>query len=107
MCIRDRRERVADWISTETGKQIFSLLISKTEYRGLGSFAGKTTEDIAAQLRNLKVSADKLMEDIDTLSEKEGITAFNISMDDLTAWLTDIIEVTGIKAVSYTHLHCV
>ena len=95
------RERVADWISTETGKQIFSLLISKTEYRGLGSFAGKTTEDIAAQLRNLKVSADKLMEDIDTLSEKEGITAFNISMDDLTAWLTDIIEVTGIKAIVF------
>lgn len=96
---RTLRGKIADWIEDETGKQIFELLIRKPEYRGSGSFNGKSADDIIAQLRNLNARADALLDDILSLSDKEGITMFEISMDDLKAWLTDIIEENHLKAI--------
>ncbi len=39
------------------------------------------------------------MRDIFTLAESRGITALTTSMDDLIAWLTDIIDQNGLKAI--------
>lgn len=98
---RTLRGRIADWIEDETRKQIFELLIKKPEYRGRGSFSGKSADDIVAQLLNLNVSVDALLSDILDLADAEGITMFEISMDDLKDWLTDIIEENHLKAIVF------
>lgn len=98
---RTLRGRIASWIEDETHKQIFELLIKKPEYRGHGSFNGKSADDVIAQLQNLQASADALLDDILNLADKEGITMFEISMDDLKEWLTDIIEENHLKAIVF------
>lgn len=98
---RTLRGRIADWIADETHKQIFELLIGKPEYRGCGSFSGKSADDIVAQLLNLNASADALLDDILALAEKEGVSMFEISMDDLKEWLTDIIDENHLKAIVF------
>lgn len=98
---RTLRGRIANWIADETHKQIFELLLKKPEYRGCGSFNGKSADDIVNQLLNLNVSADALLNDILRLADKEGITMFEISMDDLREWLTDIIDENHLKAIVF------
>lgn len=93
------RGRIAAWLNDETHKQIFELLIKKPEYRGLGSFNSKDTNAIIAQLNNVNSSADALLDDILILADKEGITMFEINMDDLKQWLTDIIDENNLKAI--------
>ena len=98
---RTLRGKIAEWIAEDTHKQIFELLMKKPEYRGLGSFNGKSADDIIAQLLNTNASADALLDDILTLSEKEGIKSFDIDMDDLKEWLTDVIDENGLKAIVF------
>lgn len=90
------RGKVAIWIAEH--KEIFELLMEKPEYRGLGSFSGKTADDIVLQLQSVSASADILLNNILLMAEEEGITAFNITMDDLTQWLSDIIDENHLKA---------
>ena len=65
----------------------------------MGSFAGKSADDIINLLKNPNADVDALMRDIFTLAESRGITALTTSMDDLIAWLTDIIDQNGLKAI--------
>lgn len=95
------RGRIATWIEDETHKQIFELLIKKPEYRGLGSFNGKSADDIIAQLKNVNTSVDTLLDDILSLADKEGITMFEIDMDDLKQWLTDIVDENNLEAIVF------
>jgi len=95
------RGRIAAWIEDETHKQIFELLIKKPEYRGLGSFNGKSADNIITHLNNPNASADILLDDILNLADKEGITMFEINMDDLKQWLTDIIKQNNLKAIVF------
>ncbi|MDR1379456.1 MAG: hypothetical protein LBJ36_10460 [Synergistaceae bacterium] len=93
------RGGIATWLSDEVHKDFFNKLILKAEYRGLGSFAGKTVEDIIARLNNLNAEVDALINDIFIVANKEGITALSTSMDDLIAWLTDVIDQNNLKAI--------
>jgi len=93
------RGGVVEWLSDDLRKSFFKGLIAKPEYRGLGSFAGKSVDDIIALLKNPNVSVDALMSDIFSLADNEGITALSKSMDDLIAWLTDIIDQNELKAI--------
>lgn len=93
------RGSVALWLSDDANKAFFNTLIALPEYRGLGSFAGKSADDIINLLKNPNADVDALMRDIFTLAESRGITALTTSMDDLIAWLTDIIDQNGLKAI--------
>ncbi len=93
------RGGVAAWLSDEVNKSFFNMLIALPEYRGLGSFAGKTADDIIALLKNPNANVDMLMGDIFSLAASRGITALSTNMDDLIAWLTDIIEQNRLKAI--------
>ena len=98
---RTLRGKIVSWLSSEEHRKVFEILAGKPEYRGLGSFAGKSIESITAQLTNLKTNVDDLLNDILTLADNEGITAFQISMDDLVVWLSDVIEENGLKAIVF------
>lgn len=93
------RGGVAAWLSDEANKAFFNTLIALPQYRGLGSFAGKTADDIIALLNNPNTEVDALVSDIFSLADDRGITALSKSMDDLIAWLTDVIDQNGLKAI--------
>ncbi len=93
------RGGVVEWLSDDLRKSFFNGLITKPEYRGLGSFSGKSADDIISLLKNPNTSVDALMSDIILLARNEGITALSKSMDDLITWLTDIIDQNGLKAI--------
>jgi len=93
------RGGVAAWLSDDDNKAYFNSLMKRPEYRGLGSFAGKSADDIINLLKNPNADVDALIGDIFTLAEKQGINALSTSMDDLIAWLTDVIDKNGLKAI--------
>lgn len=93
------RGGVAAWLSDEVNKAFFNTLITLPKYRGLGSFAGKSADDIIALLKNYNANVDALMSDILALADNRGITALSTNMDDLIAWLTDVIDKNGLKAI--------
>jgi len=93
------RGGVAAWLSDNENKVFFNTLMALPEYRGLGSFAGKSTDDIIALLNNPSANVDMLMSDIFSLADRRGITALSTNIDELIAWLTDIIDQNGLKAI--------
>lgn len=95
------RSKVADWLDDEIHKTMFNSTIQKPEYRSVGSFQKKSADEMIAQLRNPKANADGLLNDIITLGENEGITAFTIDMDELKQWLVDVIEQNDLKAIVF------
>ena len=95
------RGSVALWLSDEANKAFFETLIALPEYRGLGSFAGKSVDDIINLLKNVNANVDTLMGDIFSLAEHRGINALTTNMDELIAWLTDIIDHNGLKAIVF------
>lgn len=98
---RTLRGKIASWLSSEEHKKIFEILAGKSEYRGLGSFSGKSVDNIVVQLKNLNLNVDDLLNDILALADNEGITAFQISMDDLISWLSDVIDENDLKAIVF------
>lgn len=93
------RGGVVAWLSDEPNKAFFNTLIALPEYRGLGSFAGKSADDIIVLLKNPNAKVDELMRDIFELAGSRGITALSVCMDDLIAWLTDVIDKNKLKAI--------
>ena len=93
------RGGMAAWLSDDVNKAFFNTLMALPEYRGLGSFAGKSADDIIALLKNTNTSADALISDILSLADHRGITALSISMDNLITWLTDIFDKNKLKAI--------
>ena len=97
---RTLRGKIAEWIEKdETSRSIFASLISKPEYRGMGSFSGKNVDDIVAQLNNISIPADYLIDDILALADKEGIRAFDLDMEALREWITEVIKDNNLKAI--------
>ena len=95
------RGKVVEWLSDEANKLYFNTIISMQQYRSLGSLSGKNADDIIAQLNNGSASADALLSDILRIGEEKGIKPFNIEMQDLKDWLTDIIESNQLKAIVF------
>ena len=93
------RGSVVKWLSDEVNRSFFEDLINLPEYRGLGSFAGKSVDDIIALLNNTNANVDALMSDIFSLADSRGITALSTNMDDLISWLTDVIDKNELKAI--------
>ena len=95
---RTIRGQIAKWLEDEGNQSIFQIMMNKPQYRSRGSFAGKTPADILAQLKSSS-NADALINDILDLSEQERIGVYDLSMDDLKAWLTDVIDTNQLTAL--------
>ncbi len=93
------RGGVALWLSDDANKGYFNTLMALPEYRGLGSFAGKSADDVIRLLKDKNAKVEALMKDIFSLADSRQISALTISMDDLIAWLTDIIDQNQLKAI--------
>jgi len=93
------RGGVVAWLSDEENKAYFSTLIALPEYRGLGSFAGNSADEIIDKLKNPSANVLELVSDISSLADSRGITALSRNMDDLIEWLTDVIDQNELKAI--------
>ena len=71
------RGGVALWLSDAKNKAYFESLITEPEYRGLGSFSGKTADDIIKLLNDPTKDVPELMADIFSLADNRGITALS------------------------------
>lgn len=92
--------RIAAWLEDEANQQIFEILISKPQYRGLGSFAGKTSQDILSQLKG-SGECSALINDILTLSENEDVGVYKLDMNNLKEWLTEVIDKNSLTALVF------
>jgi len=95
------RGGVASWLSDAKNKAYFESLITEPEYRGKGSFSGKTADDIIRLLSDPEKEVQDLMSDIFSLADSRGITALSTNMDHLISWLTDIIDQNNLKAIVF------
>lgn len=94
------RGRIVSWLEAdEANFQLFRAKIQNPKYRG--NFGGRTAEDILDQLKTSKKSLDEVIENILRLGEAEGIRAFEISIDDLKNWLSEVIDANELKAVVF------
>ena len=95
---RTIRGKIAAWLDDEGNQRVFQIMLEKPQYRNKGSFAGKSPVDILTQLRST-ANADQLVDDILDLSERERIGVYDLNMDDLKEWLTDVIDTNGLMAL--------
>ena len=96
------RGKIVTWLEADlANKQLFQAKIQNPKYRGVGVFAGKTAEEILDRLKNSELSVDELVDEILTLGEREGIRAFEISVDDLKRWIAEVIDANNLKAVVF------
>lgn len=96
------RGKIVAWLEAdEANMQLFRAKIQNPKYRGAGAFAGKTADDILDRLKNSELSVDELVDEILTLGEREGIRAFEIGVDDLKCWISEVIDANDLKAVVF------
>lgn len=90
------RDSVIAWLEDPLNKKHFN------EYLQLPEFASRFSQSTADEvLKDLHKGGElkELMENIFYLSDKRGITAFELSTDRLIEWLKDIIKENEIKIV--------
>lgn len=95
------RGRIVAWLSDDTNRQVFELYLDKPENRGRGCLAGKSVDDIIAQLKNNDQDASGLIGDILALAQASGIQAFRLSMEDLTSWISEVIDANKITSLVF------
>jgi hypothetical protein len=90
------KESVIRWIEEPIHKAFFDALLKSEKYRH--AFQGKDADAVLAQLKG-KGEVHDLMKSIFKLASQEGITALDMDMDRLVAWLEDVIERNKLKAL--------
>ncbi|MBR1645346.1 MAG: hypothetical protein IJ685_01085 [Selenomonadaceae bacterium] len=96
------RGKIVSWLeSDEANLQLFRAKIQNPKYRGIGAFAGKTADEILDRLKNSELPIDELVDEILNLGEREGIRAFEIGIDDLKSWITEVIDANKLKAIVF------
>ena len=86
------RGKIATWLESDTANlEMFRAKIQKPEYRMSATLSRRSAEEIIERLRNPNAEVSQLVEEILKLGEKEGIRAFNINMNELIDWITEVV----------------
>ena len=94
------RGRIIDWLEKDNAnRDFFYKKIQSAKYQG--KFGNSSVDDILNQLKNPAQSTDELIDNILTLGEAEGIRAFEMGVDDLKKWLTEVIVDNNLTAVVF------
>ena len=96
------RGRIAEWLKDEdNGNFFFKKIASAPEFSSLGSFSGKNSLDIIAKLEDPTANVTTLIDDIVSVGQKFGIFVFQINMDDLIDWLSEVIDANNLDAIVF------
>ncbi|MCF0234810.1 MAG: hypothetical protein HUK22_07530, partial [Thermoguttaceae bacterium] len=93
------RSRIADWLDDGANAEFFRSKINVSAHRNAGALAGKTTQDIAAQLRNPRRDTNELVEVLLKIGEEAGVTAFRFDMQSLCDWIEEVIKENDLAAL--------
>lgn len=94
------RGKIAAWLESDSANlELFRAKIRKPEYRMSATLANRSAEEIIERLKNPNSQVSQLVEEILKLGEREGIIAFNIDMQDLTEWISEVIAENDLKAI--------
>lgn len=94
------RGKIAAWLESDAANlELFRAKIRKPEYRMSAPLTGRSAEEIIERLKNSQQEVSQLVEEILKLGEREGIIAFNIDMQDLTEWISEVIAENHLKAI--------
>lgn len=94
------RGRIANWLEADSANlEMFRAKIKKPEYRMSLTLGNRSAEEIVERLKNSRLEVSQLVEEILKLGEREGIRAFNIGMNDLIDWITEVIAENNLKAM--------
>lgn len=97
---RTLRGRIVDWLESDTANlELFRAKIRKPEYIMSAALANRSAEEIIERLKNPQAEVSQLVEEILKLGEREGIRAFNINMNDLIGWITEVTQKNNLKAL--------
>ncbi|MBQ8286235.1 MAG: hypothetical protein IJZ10_08025 [Thermoguttaceae bacterium] len=88
------RDSVVAWLSKDAQKAMFDALL-KGKY---SSFPYRSTDEVLERLRGGGDVGD-LIGKILTIGDAEGITAFELTVDDLCDWLKDVIAANELQIV--------
>lgn len=90
------KDSVIAWLQDPLNKKHFDEYLELPEFAS--RFSQSTADEVIADLQN-GGEIKELMENIFYLSDKRGITAFELNTDRLIAWIKDIIAKNDIKIV--------
>lgn len=91
------KQGILKWLEDDRNKQLFSGYVEK-EYKDL--FGGWNTDEIIDKLKNSNNPAN-LMSKINRMANEIGILAIKLDMDDLIAYIKDIITGNNLKALIF------
>lgn len=94
------RGGIVSWLGEESHKNFFNTLIKEPKYSS-GSFAGMTADDILTKLQNPNANVHELVRDILAMAKNEGISAFSKKVEDVKAWLEDVIDRNNLKSIIF------
>lgn len=97
---RTIRGRIAEWLTDEGHKSMFEIARSKPDYSGLGSLAGKTTDDIIQEL-NGNESVFELLSAFERMYLNSDLPRFSFTPEELVNWIRDIIETNKIGSIVF------
>ena len=94
------RGKIATWLESDSANfELFRAKIQKPEYKLSATLSRRSAEEIIERLKNPNSEVAQLVEDILKLGEKEGIRAFNINMNELIEWISEVVAENNLNAV--------
>lgn len=94
------KDAALKWFEKKASRDYFDELIAEEKYAW--TFGGQKVDDIIAQLNN--GSADqvtKLMRNIITVAEDNGITALRLDVQGMADWIKSIVEENQLSAILF------
>ncbi len=94
------RDAALSWLEKEANRNYFSALISEEQYAW--KFGGEGVEAIMDRLRTgSSEQVTKLMRNVLTVAEDNGITALHMDIVRMAAWIKSIIEENHLSAILF------
>ena len=94
------RDAALKWFEKEASRNYFNQLIAEEQYAW--KFGGEKVESIIQKLKTgSPEQVTKIMRDIITVAEDNGITALRLDIQGMAAWIKSIIEENHLAAILF------
>lgn len=94
------RDAALRWFEKKASRDYFDQLISEEQYAW--TFGGDKVDTIIEKLKNgTSDQVTKLMRDIITVAEDNGITALRLDIQGMSSWIKSVIEENHLQAVLF------
>ncbi len=91
------RGAMLQWLQVPRNQRYMADLIADEEYSYKGSFS-EGIEGVMARLRDENRDCNELIRDLQEIAQNQGITGMDLNLDNLKAWIREVIEKNQLKA---------